>query len=68
MSTSFFHEDAVPPGVGQIKAPPVGGGGRRTSHEIDYQIYGEDLQFAEVILDPGETVIAGVVCPPGAHK
>lgn len=59
MSNSFFHEDAVPPGMGQIKAPPVGGGGgRRTSHEIDYQIYGEDLQFAEVILDPGETVIS----------
>lgn len=29
-----------------------------TSHEVDYQIYGDDLQFVEVELDPGETVIA----------
>jgi uncharacterized protein (TIGR00266 family) len=28
------------------------------SHEIDYQIFGDDLQFVEVELDPGETVIA----------
>jgi uncharacterized protein (TIGR00266 family) len=29
-----------------------------TSHEIDYRIIGEDIQFVEVELDPGETVIA----------
>ncbi|TAN49233.1 MAG: TIGR00266 family protein [Methylococcaceae bacterium] len=28
------------------------------SHEVDYQIYGDDLQFVEVELDPQETVIA----------
>lgn len=28
------------------------------SHEIDYKIIGEDIQFVEVELDPGETVIA----------
>ncbi|HDQ71892.1 MAG TPA: TIGR00266 family protein [Chloroflexi bacterium] len=28
------------------------------SHEIDYQVFGDDLQFVEVELDPGETVIA----------
>ncbi len=28
------------------------------SHEIDYTIHGDDLQFVEVELDPGETVIA----------
>jgi len=28
------------------------------SHEIDYAVYGDDLQFVEVELDPGETVIA----------
>jgi uncharacterized protein (TIGR00266 family) len=28
------------------------------SHEIDYKIYGDDIQFVEVTLDPGETVIA----------
>ncbi len=28
------------------------------SHEVDYQIHGDDLQFVEVELDPKETVIA----------
>ncbi len=28
------------------------------SHELDYQIYGDDMQFVEVALDPGETVVA----------
>jgi len=29
-----------------------------TSHEIDYKIIGEDIQFVEIELDPGEIVIA----------
>ena len=29
----------------------------RKNHEIDYKIYGEELQFVEVELDPGETVV-----------
>ncbi|NMM48060.1 TIGR00266 family protein [Marinigracilibium pacificum] len=29
-----------------------------TSHEIDYQIYGEEMQFVEIELDPHEAVIA----------
>ncbi len=29
----------------------------RTNHEIDYKIYGEELQFVEIELDPNETVI-----------
>lgn len=28
------------------------------NHEIDYQIYGDDMQFVEVELDPQETVVA----------
>ncbi len=28
------------------------------AHEIDYQIYGEEMQFVEIELDPMETVIA----------
>ena len=26
--------------------------------EIDYKLYGDDMQFVEIELDPGETVIA----------
>jgi uncharacterized protein (AIM24 family) len=29
-----------------------------TSHEIDYKITGNDIQFVEIELDPGVTVIA----------
>ena len=28
------------------------------SHEVDYQIFGDDIQVVEVELDPGETVVA----------
>src|ERR1700754_757957 len=30
----------------------------RNDHEIDYKIYGEELQFVEIELDPNETAIA----------
>lgn len=30
----------------------------RTNHEIDYKIYGEELQYVEIELDPDETAIA----------
>lgn len=30
----------------------------KRSHEVDYQIHGDDLQMVEVELDPGEVVIA----------
>ncbi|GAA4473006.1 TIGR00266 family protein [Novipirellula rosea] len=35
-----------------------GGGGNRRSHEVDYEIVGNDMQMVIVELDPGETVIA----------
>lgn len=30
----------------------------RIADEIDYQIFGDDMQYAEIVLDPGESVIA----------
>ncbi|MBS1566924.1 MAG: AIM24 family protein, partial [Bacteroidetes bacterium] len=30
----------------------------RQNHEIDYKIFGEELQFVEIELDPNETAIA----------
>ncbi len=30
----------------------------RKSHEIDYKLFGEEMQIVEIELDPGETVIA----------
>jgi uncharacterized protein (TIGR00266 family) len=34
------------------------GGEFMNNHDIDYKLYGDDMQFVEVELDPGETVIA----------
>ena len=28
------------------------------NHEIDYKVYGEELQYVEIELDPGETAVA----------
>ena len=38
-----------------LKIPKAPG---RTAHEIDFKIVGEELQFVEVELDPGESAIA----------
>lgn len=37
--------------------PPMAASGMK-SHEVDYEIFGDDMQIVEVELDPGETVIA----------
>ncbi len=45
-----------------VGAPPPLPMGRnsvpRRSHEIDFEIHGDDMQLVEIELDPGETVIA----------
>mgnify|MGYP003576652486 CR=1 FL=1 len=30
----------------------------RTNHEIDYHIFGEEMQYVEIELDPQETAVA----------
>lgn len=32
--------------------------GMRRAHEVEFKIYGEDLQFVEIMLDPQETIVA----------
>jgi uncharacterized protein (TIGR00266 family) len=44
---------AAPPPVPAYAPPAV-----PRAHEVDYRIEGEDLQFVEVELDPGESVVA----------
>ena len=39
-------------------APPPAPGRPFTADEIDYKLVGDDMQFVEITLDPGETVIA----------
>ena len=39
-----------------MPAPPMASGQR--ADQIDYRIYGEDMQFVEIELDPGESAVA----------
>jgi uncharacterized protein (TIGR00266 family) len=43
---------------GALTSPPPISGSHRQAHEIDFRIYGEDMQFVEVELDPGESAVA----------
>ena len=43
-------------GAGAVPPPPAFGHPR--AHEIDYEIYGEEMQFVEITLDPGEATVA----------
>ena len=42
-------------GVTDASPPPPP---RMGAHEIDYEIFGEEMQFVEITLDPGEACIA----------
>ncbi len=46
------HLGGKPP-AGVVPAVPG-----RQSHEIDFKIYGNEMQFVEVFLDPGESAVA----------
>lgn len=50
------HVPALSPGLAGVRPPSVPRGGR--SDEIDYEIFGTEMQYVEVTLDPGEVVIA----------
>ena len=39
-------------------APPPPPPGMAAAHEIDYELFGEDMQYVEITLDPGEACIA----------
>src|SRR5437762_13776557 len=45
-------------GAGGPPPPPLNYAGRPRADEIDYQVFGSEMQYFEVTLDPGETVIA----------
>ncbi len=50
----FGPHNTQPPAIPAGGPPPMRGG----SHEIDFEIFGDDMQIVEIELDPGETVIA----------
>src|SRR5205823_1083985 len=59
--TFLVHQEATPVVGLEIIDEPVKVSGQSTggkSDVIDYEIFGSEMQFAEVTLDPGEMVIA----------
>jgi uncharacterized protein (TIGR00266 family) len=48
----------TPSGTGMVPPVPAVGAWGKRSHEIDFEVFGDDLQFVEITLDPNETVIA----------
>jgi len=54
LAGAFAGAPAAAPQAAPVAAAAPGGG----AHEIDYQIFGEEMQFVEITLDPGEACIA----------
>ncbi len=44
--------------AGAMSAPPPPSQAQQRADVIDYKIYGEDMQFVEIELDPGESTVA----------
>jgi uncharacterized protein (TIGR00266 family) len=51
-AAAFGPATAMPP------PPPPAAAGVGRAHEIDYELFGEEMQFVEITLDPGEQCIA----------
>ena len=51
------HVAALRTGAAAAPPPPRGTGTRRAD-EIDFELFGDDMQFVEVTLDPDEVVVA----------
>jgi uncharacterized protein (TIGR00266 family) len=50
--------DAFGPSVAVPPPPPPGMAAAPRAHEIDYELFGEDMQYVEITLDPNEACIA----------
>ncbi|MBW8310410.1 MAG: TIGR00266 family protein [Rhizobium sp.] len=53
-----LRAESAPGGMPVPVPPPVTAAGGQRSDVIDYKIYGEDMQFVEIELDPGESAVA----------
>lgn len=50
---SMFRSDTL-----SMPPVPARAASRMRSHEVDYEVFGDDMQFVEITLDPQEAVIA----------
>lgn len=53
-SRAEFAQAFAPPGAPPPPLPPAAG----RAHEIDYEVFGQELQYVEITLDPQEACIA----------
>ena len=57
-SCAELRAESAPGGLPVPAPPPVAAHGGQRADVIDYRIYGEDMQFVEIELDPGESAVA----------
>lgn len=50
--------DASAPVPPMQQSQPVMGSTMKRAHEVEFNVYGDDLQFVEIMLDPRETIVA----------
>ncbi len=55
---NLFGSGAMPPPIPAVPDSSTAVAAPTTCHEVDFEVFGDDLQLVEVELDPGETVIA----------
>ena len=55
-SRAEFAEAFAP--AGAVAPPPAPRVAANSAHEIDYEIFGQEMQFVEITLDPGEQCVA----------
>lgn len=55
---STVHQFAAAFGAAAPGPPPLHAARSRSSDEIDYEVFGEEMQFVEITLDPGEACVA----------
>ena len=53
-----LRAESAPGGLPVPAPPPAGAGAGQRADQIDYRIFGEDMQFVEIELDPGESAVA----------
>ena len=53
-----LRPEFAPAFAGAAAAPVVAPGAFAKAHEIDFQVFGQEMQYVEITLDPGEACVA----------
>jgi len=58
VATHAAFAAALGPAAAAPPPPPAGAAAGAQTHEIDYEVFGDDMQFVEITLDPQEACVA----------